>query len=839
MAMRSVEFVGKAEGIKLHELSVKSLIEKLSNTLSKLEVEKSSLKDKLLLLYSELAAAKNKTDEDGDPDYSLIALIENQIDQTNEELSDTESNISQTSAELERAEQEYAEIEEEKQQTLFEIQERARITSQDASKANGMFGAWATVGASLNQSFQKNFDALAHAASILDGSVSSVDTQISSSGENGRNRTSDGRGVVSITDATAIAASGMIGSTKPTSASLGSRQISSVRAFGGRLRYAKGGNANHKAPQFDSAQGPVISGCFTIGVNIDGMQKKSSFGTLQSSHNSGISRKSGLKDNSSLIGYSASISGDMKNGVNKKTVSSNVKARQNFHNVSVSTLKTERPMIARRGYNSFTDGLIVQDWELGRYSNYSLSTVRKTAADADYAAYIKNSADYSHISYNHKPIVYIDPATIKEIRGIDDPKFWLYKSTSYSSYIDMARQIPRVYSMVKAGKKLTDLAKREDVIGACVKNYFLAEDITVMRVGNSFILGDEGRHRIMAALIAGVNVPVRITDEFIKKQSQSTVSEKQLEQCSEKASNFRRKFENISSTIPEMISKADKLGLETIVRNEQLAKKVDFGDLDIEVARELVDTIRNAKNKFPFLEFPFIGATQSLNTSLRQNIEASLMRLYIQNNPDPMVSIDDISASVKLQTDAYMAQFAIENDDLAVSINVKKPQRIPKPKPGIETAGYVTEYVGDTYSSRFNGVSINAEIAKDYSLLCKILEKEEKIGASPKGCSSVNYLVNHEIAHQLDDFLNLSSDPDIIRAYKKHAILSEEKQIANVCTYASTNIHEFIAEAWAESQCSSTPRDVAKLIHEKVLLASIAYIKSKKGNDDYVKEREL
>ena len=53
-----------------------------------------------------------------------------------------------------------------KQQTLFEIQERSpRITSQDASKASGMFGAWASVGASLNQSFQANFDALAQASS--------------------------------------------------------------------------------------------------------------------------------------------------------------------------------------------------------------------------------------------------------------------------------------------------------------------------------------------------------------------------------------------------------------------------------------------------------------------------------------------------------------------------------------------------------------------------------------------------------------------------------------------------------------------------------------------------
>ena len=59
---------------------------------------------------------------------------------------------------------------------------------------------------------------------------------------------------------------------------------------------------------------------------------------------------------------------------------------------------------------------------------------------------------------------------------------------------------------------------------------------------------------------------------------------------------------------------------------------------------------------------------------MRQNIEASLTRLYVQNNPT--VPIDDIIESVKLQTDAYMRQFTIEDNDLAVSISVKAPQKI-------------------------------------------------------------------------------------------------------------------------------------------------------------------
>lgn len=840
MAMRSVEFVGKAEGIKSHELSVKSLMEKLSGILSSLKEQKRSLQSELSLLYAELAAAESDTDEDGEPDYGLIASIENQIDQTNEELSENEGKISQTSGELQRAQQEYTEVEEEKQQTLFEIQERARITSQDASKASGMFGAWASVGASLNQSFQANFDALAEAASILDGNVSVASAQTSSGGSS---KTGGGIGIVAATGAAAIASSGLITSTKPISSSLGSRQISGVNSPSGRFQYAKGGNANHKGPQLSSTQSSGTSvhssvGA-SVGVSAGGATRNSPFETSQLSHNSSDSGKGSMKGTSAVTGYTDSISKETRMAVNRKTAGSGDRDLLVLQSVSTPSPNAGRPMVARRGSNSFTDGLIVQDWELGRYSNYSLSSMRKAAADADYAAYIKNPSAYLHTSYDKKPIVYLDPATIKEIRGINDPNFWSYKSTSYSDYIDMARQIPLVYSMAKAGQKLTDLAKRNDVIGACARNYFLSEDITAMRVGNSFIFGGEGRHRVMAALIAGVNIPVRITDEFTKNGSESVISKKQIDQLSEKekALKFRQNFAEKSLTISEMIANADKSELQSIVRNEQLAKKVDFGDLDINVARELVDTIRNAKNKYPFLDFPFIGATQSLNANLRQNIEASLTRLYVQNNPT--ASMDDIVESVKLQTEAYMSQFKIEDNDLAVSISVKTPQRIARPKPGMETAGYVTEYIGDTYSSKLNGISINAENAKDYSTLRRDLEKEEARGASPKGCKSVNYLINHEIAHQLDHFLKLSSDPDIIIEYKKHIGLTEEEQIANVCTYASTDIHEFIAEAWAESQCSSTPRVVAKLIGEKVSFASAAYMKAKKGDDDYVKEREI
>lgn len=254
--MRSVEFIGKAEGIKSHEISIKSLLERLNSTFSRLKGQKSFLQDQLSSLYAELAAAENDTDEDGEPNYGLIASIENQINQTSGELETTESEISQIFGELQRAQHEFVEVEEKKQQTLFEIQQRARTISQDASKASRMYGAYASIGNSLNQSFQARFDALAQAADILDGNVSTAGGQTSSggggSGSGGIRHGVAVTGVVGVT--AAIASAGTIISSKPSNGDFGSRQISGFHSISGNYQYAKCDSMKHKGPSFSTSQ---------------------------------------------------------------------------------------------------------------------------------------------------------------------------------------------------------------------------------------------------------------------------------------------------------------------------------------------------------------------------------------------------------------------------------------------------------------------------------------------------------------------------------------------------------------------------------------------------------
>lgn len=171
MAVRSRDFVGVAEGIRSHELSTKGQIEILKGHVSELSGRRSSLNSTISYLEAAIAAAYEDTDEDGDPDYGLIASLEAEKSSAENELSGVEQDLDSTSSELESKQNELEAVEEEKAQTLFEIQERARKTSQNISLAGGMYGAYAGVGGTLQNSLQTSLSSLTQAAGILGGSV--------------------------------------------------------------------------------------------------------------------------------------------------------------------------------------------------------------------------------------------------------------------------------------------------------------------------------------------------------------------------------------------------------------------------------------------------------------------------------------------------------------------------------------------------------------------------------------------------------------------------------------------------------------------------------------------
>lgn len=263
MAARSRDFVGIAEGIRCHELSTKSLIENLKGRVSELSIRRNSLNDTISYLEAAIAAAYEDTDEDGDPDYELIASLESEKSSAECELSGVEQDLDSTGNELENKQNELEAVEEEKAQTLFEIQERARKTSQNISLAGGMYGAYAGVGSALQNSLQMSLSSLTQAAGILGGSVDGASGGSSggttsgiggaASGEIG---TSAGNGNTE-TGALAAFTGGYSGETLPLSASRFSTNQDQLSTPATIPNYHSGqGSINIRAPQsFSTEQG--------------------------------------------------------------------------------------------------------------------------------------------------------------------------------------------------------------------------------------------------------------------------------------------------------------------------------------------------------------------------------------------------------------------------------------------------------------------------------------------------------------------------------------------------------------------------------------------------------
>ena len=176
MATGSLEFVGIAEGIRNHELSVKRKIEQLRGHLYELSKRNSSLQIDIAHLEAEIASARSQIDQNGEPNHQLIASLEAQRSIALSELAQVESDIVCTNNELEQSRKELDNVLEEKEQTLFEIQERARKKSRNITIAGGMLRDYSGVGISLQDSMQMSLSSLSHAATILDSSIDSMST---------------------------------------------------------------------------------------------------------------------------------------------------------------------------------------------------------------------------------------------------------------------------------------------------------------------------------------------------------------------------------------------------------------------------------------------------------------------------------------------------------------------------------------------------------------------------------------------------------------------------------------------------------------------------------------
>ena len=112
-----------------------------------------------------------------------------------------------------------------------------------------------------------------------------------------------------------------------------------------------------------------------------------------------------------------------------------------------------------------------------------------------------------------------------------------------------------------------------------------------------------------------------------------------------------------------------------------------------------------------------------------------------------------------------------------------------------------------------SGVAVNKKYGADVDLFKRALVNDAAAKWHPVGADSIRSVVDHELAHQLDDLLGLHLDTEVITAYKSEKLKGIKDEVSS---YADKNIKEYIAECWAEACNNPAPRANARAIAEIV-----------------------
>ncbi|MGN1457096.1 MAG: hypothetical protein ACI4XP_03970 [Acutalibacteraceae bacterium] len=543
MAIRSRDFVGKAEGIKSHEVSLKSKLEQLENQASMLRSRREMVLNNIASLEASLEAAYEDTDEDGEYDSGRVAAISSRLSVAEDELLSLEGEINSTDGEIEQSSSELSRVQEEKAATLFEIKERAMKTSQNISNAAGMYGNYASVGANLQNSFQNSLNSLSHAASILGGSVAGAGG--ASKGRGSSSKSGIGGKSVSAVQHSPIAAftSGTSGgsdnhdfsSAKYSPSSSRGATSSTVQAFtstssnSGRSSVSSAFSGNSGKSSSRGATASTVQ-AFTLTGSNSGRSSVSNAFSGNSGKSSSIGATSSTvqaftstsrDSNRSSVNYNSQKSGDSISNRSSGKSSLNISPAEalsmymNMHNYGKEDYKI---------YSKDPEWKKLHD---AVYQGTKSKEAAHTKAYNDYNYWSDNGGmDLAYTDLSHNNSSYNVNVPANNIFGILDSNsegFWAHKSNSKEDYIYMAKQIPIVRCYLQNGKSVTDVISMGGIVGACAANYF-QNPVQVMKYGSAYIHCNDGRHRTVAAQLAGVEIPVSVVQEYHYKGNLSQTS---------------------------------------------------------------------------------------------------------------------------------------------------------------------------------------------------------------------------------------------------------------------------------------------------------------------------
>lgn len=221
----------------------------------------------------------------------------------------------------------------------------------------------------------------------------------------------------------------------------------------------------------------------------------------------------------------------------------------------------------------------------------------------------------------------------------------------------------------------------------------------------------------------------------------------------------------------------------------------DYEGLHVDVANGWNEGLAANFAKFPELkqQFGFVGESHARNSTMKPIARQYYLEQMIKHNPN--ASLERIERHVDNEIEKIMNKLKVPSNSYASSW---APQQEP--------------------FRRFAGITFNSVQGNDITKLLESLKADVAGKFHPIGCDTVKSVLDHEMGHQLDKMLKLSSKENIQNLFD---IRTQDQITEELSKYAWKNNNpnrysEFIAEAWAEYCNNPNPRPIAKEIGETI-----------------------
>ena len=276
--------------------------------------------------------------------------------------------------------------------------------------------------------------------------------------------------------------------------------------------------------------------------------------------------------------------------------------------------------------------------------------------------------------------------------------------------------------------------------------------------------------------------------EKMQKKNGKTALEKLEEKLSAKKKELEAGTEN-------KITESKYMPVSTIKEADEYITKsygiqASYKGVDVEVANAWNESLTDSFETFPELKsnMGFVGEAHNRYLVIKERVTADVEEWL--NNYYGSTKPSNFNDLVKRQVSRRMGKHRVSSNWFGVS------------------------YSGGTGKFQdLNGIFANSATGKKANEMIEALKRSVAIGYHPIGCDTIKSVADHEIGHQLDSLLRISTSSDFLNYYHT---LKRDDIVKGLSQYAATKKREFLAEAWAEYRNNPSPRPIAKKVGEIV-----------------------